>query len=180
MPGRPSWQLLTSAANPGKLPARDRGEQQRKSETGFKVGVPNRLPRVPINFSLQQTQPRRPMPGPWTRWSWSLLLRMISLSAGAGAAWCTMPSLPQPRGEAAGVSGLDSRLTPSPDWGTLGDGADAASRPVLAPCSLQRKQRKEGSWALRAQAGRTVLAALLSFLLRSTRRWVTPIIIEVQ
>lgn len=65
--------------------------------------------------------------------------------------------------------GLDSRLTPSPDWGTLGDGADAASRPVLAPWSLQRKQRKEGSWALRAQAGRTVLAALLSFLLRSTR-----------
>lgn len=103
--------------------------------------------------------------------------------AGAGAFYCEWflcqqelalhgapcPASPSPRGEAAGVLGLDSRLTPSPDWGTLGDGADAASRPVLAPCSLQRKQRKEGSWALRAQAGRTVLAALLSFLLRSTR-----------
>ncbi|KAL4681802.1 hypothetical protein H8959_007279 [Pygathrix nigripes] len=27
MPGWPSWQLLTSAANPGKLPARDRGRK---------------------------------------------------------------------------------------------------------------------------------------------------------
>lgn len=32
---------------------------------------------------------------------------------------------------------------------------------MLVPCRLQRKQREEGSWAVRAQADCTVLAALV-------------------
>lgn len=68
VPGRPSWQLLTSAANPGKLPARDRDERQRKSETGLKVGGPGPQPPAspscaPISFFSKPSQPRRLMSG---------------------------------------------------------------------------------------------------------------------
>lgn len=68
VPGQPSWQLLTSAANPGKLPARDRDERQRKSETGLKVGGPGPQPPAspscaPISFFSKPSQPRRLMSG---------------------------------------------------------------------------------------------------------------------
>lgn len=65
VPGQPSWQFLTSAANPGKLPARDRGEWQRKSETGLKVGAPapNPQPALPVLMSAASANPPNPTLG---------------------------------------------------------------------------------------------------------------------
>lgn len=66
VPRRPSWQLLTTAANPEKLPARDRGGQQRKSETGWKVlasSQPSLALSSASHFS-KPSHPRRLTPGP--------------------------------------------------------------------------------------------------------------------
>lgn len=68
-PQGPSWQLLTSAPNPGKLPARDGAEQQRKWKTGLKVGA-HSLPASPpctlLSFSLQQSLPAK-LADTWTQ-----------------------------------------------------------------------------------------------------------------
>lgn len=141
MPGWPSWQLLTSAANLGKLPARDRGKQQRKSEQVSKWVPPASSRCILHSFSLQQ----------------ALQLHRLDLvewepptvSRGWG---CPRTVLSFPSSAATGGCGLDSRPTPSPYagyWRAEGPTSlGAASRPGLVPCELSQGWRPEhpGSW----------------------------------
>lgn len=114
----PSWQLLTSAANLGRLPARERGEQQGKSGFGVVTLRQPLLRSQQLLTSAKPSQPHRLTPGRVE----PVMVSRLSVRRSRAAQGAVL-SLPQLRG-CLGLQArqgihrhLDSQLTPSPAWG---------------------------------------------------------------
>lgn len=167
MPGWPSWQLLTSAANLGKLPARDRGKQQRKSEQVSKWVPPASSRCILHSFSLQQAlQLHRLDPVEWEP-------PTVSRGWGCPVHHAQLPAAPWLLGGAAWIPGrLQVRMR--------GNGGQKGQGALVLPLGLvwshvscrESRGGRDLSWS--SELGAPFLTAFISSLPHSSRGWACP------